>query len=128
MNISRFLGKTIGIYLVIVSLVLLLHSQQFFDTLYRLINDGPLMFVTGFFTLIIGILLVVSHNIWEWNWRVIITIISWITLLKALSILLYPQLITQTSVLFVQNVSYVYIAGGIDLILGLILCYFGFKR
>lgn len=37
------------------------------------INNPSLMFVIGFFILILGILMVIAHNIWEWNWKVLIT-------------------------------------------------------
>lgn len=128
MNISRFLSKVMGVYFVIVSLALLLNMRVFAGYVGDLINDAPLMFVTGFFTLIIGIMLVVSHNIWKWDWRVIITIISWIILIKGASILFCPNVIDQLSRLFVQNTHFAYAAGALDLFLGLILCYFGFRR
>lgn len=86
------------------------------------------MFVTGFFTLILGLLMVVSHNIWQWNWRIVITVLSWITLFKGASIIIYPQFIDKTSLLFVQNMSFAYIAAGVDFVLGILLIYFGFKR
>lgn len=65
MDISKFLGKGLGVYLLLVSTAFLVNMSQFADLVKHLINDPPLMFVTGFFTLIIGILLVVSHNIWQ---------------------------------------------------------------
>lgn len=128
MNVSKFLSKVLGIYLLVVSMVLLIKMQQFTGLVLNLINDAPLMFVTGFMSLILGILMVVSHTIWEWDWRVLITLIAWLTLLKGISLLFYPQFIGHLSFLFVQNTTVVYLAGGLDLILGLILCYFGFKH
>ncbi len=128
MEISRFLGKVIGLYLIIVSIAILINMPKFVSTVNELINNVPLMFVTGFFTLVLGLLLVVSHNIWQWNWRVIITIIAWISLLKGISIVLYPEIIDHATHWFVENSTFGYITGSIDLILGLILCYFGFRR
>lgn len=128
MEISKFLGKVLGIYLIIVSLALLVNMEQFASNVNGLLSNSPLMFTTGFFTVILGVLMVVAHNIWQWNWRVIITIIGWIALLKGLSILFYPAWINQTSTLFIQNTTVAYIAGAIDLVLGLVLCYFGFRK
>lgn len=128
MDISKFLAKVIGIYFVIVSIALLCNMQQFTAYVSSLITDVPVMFVTGFFTLILGILLLVGHQVWEWNWRVIITIVGWLTFVKGASIIFYPQFIDRISMSFVQNTNFAYIAAIVDLILGLILCYFGFKR
>jgi len=128
MGVSKFLSKVIGIYFIIVTIAMFVNMQQFITEVNSLINDAPLMFVTGFFTLIVGLLMVVSHNIWQWNWRVIITIISWLSLIKGASIIFYPQFIDKISMIFIQNFNIAYIAAGFDFAIGILLCYFGFKR
>ncbi|KTD57031.1 Integral membrane protein (PIN domain superfamily) [Legionella santicrucis] len=128
MDKSRFLAKALGMYLIIVSLAILLNKQHFINLVSSLINNMPLMFVTGFFTLILGLLFVLSHNIWQWNWRVIITIIAWLTLIKGASIILYPQFIDKATALFVHNTTISYLAAAVNVILGILLCYFGFRR
>lgn len=127
MDISKFLAKVIGIYLIIVSIAFFINMGNMINVLKDLINDVPLMFVTGFFTLILGILMVVSHNIWQLNWRVIITIISWLTFLKGASIILYPYIIDKITFLFIQNGTFAYISIGFDFVIGILLSYCGFK-
>lgn len=128
MESSTFLGKVIGLYLIIASVAMLVNVPQFIGNVNGLLHDVPLMFVTGFLTVILGILMVVSHNHWQWHWRVIITVIAWLTMIKGATILLYPQIIDQLTALFVQNMNVAYVSAVISLVLGLILCYFGFKR
>ena len=128
MDVSKFLSKVLGLYLIIVSIMMITNMQQFTANVTSLINNNAAMFLTGFVTLILGLLMVVSHNVWQWNWRVIITLFSWIVLLKGLSLLLYPQFIDKTTVLFVKNADAAYIAGAFDFVLGVVLCNFGFKR
>ncbi len=128
MDVSKYLSKVMGIYLIIISMAMLIDMHQFMVNISVLLNDAPLMFVAGFFTLIIGLLAVVSHNIWQWNWRVLVTIIAWLTVIKGASIIFYPQYIEYASAQFVNSMSCAYIAAGIDLVLGLVLCYCGFRR
>jgi len=128
MDISKFLSKAIGIYLIIISIAMFINLPQFESHVNLLIGNAPLMFITGIFTLILGIIAVLIHNIWQWNWRVFITIIVWITLLKGVSLLIYPQFIDKITTLFLQNYIASYIAAGLDFILGVLLCYFGFRR
>jgi hypothetical protein len=128
MDTSRFLAKALGIYLLIVSVATLANMEHFIQMVDALLSNAPLMFVTGFFTLILGILFVLSHNIWQWDWRLMITIFAWMTLLKGASIILYPQLISVASMLFIQDTMSVYISAILDAILGVLLCYFGFRR
>lgn len=128
METSKFLGKVIGIYLIIIAVALFVNMHQFVIYVQALINNAALMFVSGFFTLILGILVVVSHNIWKWHWRVIVTIIGWITLVKGASLIFYPHFIDKVTVLFIQNPQVAYFSAGLDFVIGLILVYFSFKR
>ncbi|BCA94546.1 hypothetical protein TUM19329_09070 [Legionella antarctica] len=128
MDTSKFLSKVIGIYLIIISLAMFVNIHQFTQYFYKMINDVPLMFVAGFFTLILGLLIVVSHNIWQWSWRVIITIIGWLILLKGVSIIFFPEFIDSLSLSFVHHLSFAYMSAGFDFILGALLTYLGFKR
>jgi hypothetical protein len=128
MDSSKFLSKVIGIYLIIISIAMLINMPQFITQVNILIHDSGNMFVTGFFTLILGILMVVSHNLWRWDWRLVITIIAWLTFLKGASIIIYPQFIAKTTILFMQDMNIAFITAGLDLCLGILLTYFGFKR
>ena len=128
MDVSRFLAKVLGLYLIIVSVAMLTNMQQVMVYIAGIMDSPPLLFVTGLFTLILGLLMVVSHNVWQWNWRVLITIIAWLVLLKGSCIALDPQWIDSISLQFIQNPAVAYTAAGIDLALGILLCYFGFRR
>lgn len=126
--LSKFLAKVIGIYLVIISLALIINMHKIAFIINSMLSNAPLMFVAGAFTLIIGALIIVSHHIWQYNWRVIITIIGWLAFLKGLSIVIFPHFVDELSSLFVHNVYFAYGCAILDLILGLVLLYFGFRR
>ncbi|KTD05252.1 hypothetical protein [Fluoribacter gormanii] len=128
MDKSKFLSKVLGLYLILVSLAIFLNLEQFTIYVQELLKNAPLMLVLGFWTLILGLLMVVSHNIWQGNWRLLITIISWIVLLKGASMILYPHYIDYATFLFMQNKNIAYSTAGFELILGIILSYLGFKR
>ncbi|MFJ1267620.1 hypothetical protein ACD661_03495 [Legionella lytica] len=122
MDNSRFLAKAIGAYLLIVSLSMFINMNSFVSLVNEITKNEPLLFVTGFFTLIIGILLVLTHNLWVRDWRVIITLIAWLTLLKGASIIFHPAM------LYTYTATIHYIGATIDAIIGIVLCYFGFKK
>src|SRR5579864_9493729 len=97
MDKSKFLSQVIGIYMLIISISMLINMPQFIINIVELINNPSLMFAVGFFTLIPGVLLVVSHNIWEMSWRVLVTLIGWLVLFKAVCIIYCPQSIDAMS-------------------------------
>lgn len=128
MDTSKFLAKVIGFYCLIVGTAMLSNMHQFTGHVVKLLHDTQLMFVSGFFALIIGLLLVVSHNIWQWSWRLIITIIAWLILFKGVSIVYFPEYLDVITKHFVHNMQIAYTAASIDVILGLVLIYKGFKQ
>ena len=128
MDKSKFLSKVLGIYFLIISVGMFMSMPQFTANVKVLISNPSILFVSGFFTLILGLLMVVSHNIWQWSWRVVITIIAWIIVWKGVTYIFFPHMIDQSSTLFVQNMKFAYTAAFMDLILGLFLTYMGFKK
>lgn len=126
METSKFLAKVIGVYLFIVSIAMLINKQGFLLAVDQLTHDNSAMFIAGFFTIILGILIVIAHNVWQWNWRALITLIGWIGLIKGIAILFYPQIINSSAQIYLHSNTFYYLAACIDLTLGLVLCYFGF--
>ncbi|RDI43422.1 DUF2065 family protein [Aquicella lusitana] len=126
MDVSIFLAKALGIYLVIIGIAMFINASRF-KTMVDDIADNPaLLFLTGILALIVGILLVISHNIWQMDWRVVITVIAWLSLIKGVVRVLFPLTATEWSAKFIQNNSAYYISAFITLLLGIFLSYFGF--
>jgi len=128
MDISRFLARVLGLYMVIISIAMFANMRQFGNLVTALVNDPSLLFTIGFFTLLLGLALVVSHNLWQWNWRIIITIIAWLVVFKGVCLIFHPQYIIDMSNGFLRNQTLAHVVAAIDFIIGLALCYFGFKR
>ena len=81
-----------------------------------------LTFTAGVYTLVVGALLVNYHNIWAKDWRVLVTIIGWIALIKGSMLIIYPQFIRVGKGVY-KNAQ---VLGAVMLILGIIFGYFGF--
>ena len=90
MELSIFLGKVIGLYLLIVSVIMTINRKDYKKLLQSFQENFALTLVCGVFTVILGLLLVVGHNIWRNDWRVIITLIAWLTLAKGIGLILVP--------------------------------------
>lgn len=126
MELSIFLARAWGLYITIITLALLFKK----DALQRLINsvqDANTVLSYSFMALIVGILSILSHNIWTSDWRVLITIFGWASFLKGLTFLLHPEYtIRMLKALKIQRHGgsiYIYLTVG--LIIGLYLAYIG---
>ena len=126
MNASIVLAKILGLYLIISGIGLLLNRKYYQSAAYNLAkNDGLLLFCSVI-ALILGLILVVFHNIWVANWPVIITVLAWLTLLKGGVRLLFPQTAGKSARLLNDDRIY-YSMLAICILLGLYLAYHGFS-
>ncbi|OJW52658.1 MAG: hypothetical protein BGO67_09325 [Alphaproteobacteria bacterium 41-28] len=126
MELSIFLAKAIGLYYVIISLGMILNGGRIKALLMEIMNNSALLFITGFFALILGILLVTSHNIWVADWRVLITLLGWGALLKGIMLVTLPQLMIEASKKWVQNTISYYITMCVVFLIGIFLLYHGY--
>lgn len=126
MDISRFLSRVLGIYLIVLCAAILINRETFVANVIMFTQDPPVVFITGFFTLVIGTLMIVSHNIWRFDWRVLITIISWLAFIKGVVIVISPIHIARFTNYFIFNSTYIYAACAGYIILAIIFCYKGF--
>ena len=126
MDISIFLAKAIGLYLLIVGFGLLVNARIIRPMMRELIDNSALSFVSGFVALIVGILLVTVHNIWVADWRVIITIVGWMSLIKGIALVAFTGVILNVSQKWVKNDFAYYLSAALLILLGAFLLYHGY--
>lgn len=126
MNTSIFLAKALGLYYVFISLAFIINKKTLKPAIFDMINNMTIMIFSSFITLIIGILLIVSHNIWVEDWRLIITLIGWLALTKGLILMLFPDFLGALSRRWIENTTAYYGTFIFTLLLGLVLLYFGY--
>ena len=89
-NTSIFLAKFWGWYLLIFFLILTFNPKRIIQII-RDLKDQKFAILTAFIGIIIGLLNILFHNIWENNWTIIITLIGWSSLLLGLSLFIFPK-------------------------------------
>ncbi len=124
---SSFLGQIIGFYLIILSISMLIQHKYYNKIFTSFYTEPALMCLGGILKVIIGLLIVMFHNVWEESWATIITIIGWIILLSGIYILLFPKkailytkkMIKKNGCLWLHSIS---------LIVGLYLVYLSYYK
>jgi len=96
MEISLFLARFWGFYFIIVALIYLFRRKSLNLLIESMENKG-ISIVFGFFTLLIGLIMVLIHNLWVNDWRVILTIFGWSALLKGIMLLGWPETVKKHS-------------------------------
>lgn len=96
MALSNYLAEVWGILIVVVSIALLVKDKHI-KRLFEKIESEESLFCWGVASVLIGVSMILSHNLWVKSWQVIITIFGWISLLKGLSFLFVPELVKKWS-------------------------------
>ncbi len=125
MDISLFLARLMGIYLIIIGLAYLLKRGMFRAVMHDYFKSPALVVTAAVLNIILGLLLVLSHNVWEWGWHGVITFFGYAVLMKGLLNLFLPEWGKKISSRLVDRNFLIY-AGLISLALGLYLGYYGF--
>lgn len=122
---SLFLAKVIGIYLLVIGLMLLIHPKRTKEAMVEIATSKALLTMNGIIVLILGLLIVTSHNQWHTVWQGVISIIGWIALINGVIRLLIPTW-GEKMVSKVEGPTFFVISGIVMLILGIYLTYVGY--
>lgn len=124
MDASLFLAKFWGWYLLIFFFVLSFNPgriQQIFEDL----KDQKFLILAAFSAIIIGLLNILFHNIWELSWKFIITILGWVSLFIGLGLFVFPEPTTRN--LAVLNLKFVQTIYVLLFLLGIFLLNMGYQ-
>lgn len=127
MQISLFVAKLLGPVFLVVGVALLTRPEAFRALLREFVASGVMMYLAGFLGLLAGLALVLLHNVWTLDWRVVITLIGWTSLVRAIVTIFRPQAIASIGAALLERPSAFVVAGVADLVIGAILSDFGYR-
>jgi threonine/homoserine/homoserine lactone efflux protein len=64
------------------------NQKAYFD---QFVESKEYLFITGLMISILGAIIVALNNIWTFDWRLLITILGWVTFLKGAMMLILPE-------------------------------------
>jgi len=126
MPASIFIAELLGPVFIVGGIALLFKEKMFREILQEFIRSQALLYLAGFFGLLGGLALVLTHNVWVRDWRLIITLIGWLTIVRALVTIFRPQEIVAIGSKILEHRGYFFGAAVINLSIGLALSYFGY--
>ncbi len=124
MNIANTLAVLIGSALVIVGITVF-NKSYFNAVMADLANSKGLLWVTGLITFVMGTVIVALYNVRSADWRVIVTLLGWLTVIKGAVIMLFPSSMLLfysrflSDHLLTYSGIYAVVLGGVLLFLGL---------
>ncbi len=126
MSISILLARIAALGYLSIGLGVFINPGHFRKVMDDLVKSPGMAYVASLMALVLGCLMVAVHNVWVWNWPVLITILGWGAIVKGVAGLLFPEPFLNMSHRLVNKIKPFSSVGGVTVILGLILGYFGF--
>lgn len=106
MELTIFWAKVIGLFMVIATASQLVRRREFARIERNVYENPGLVAVSALLFVFIGLLVVASHNVWEYSWRVIITLGGWIFVLRGALRLFAPEIDTRLAFSIDKDGSY----------------------
>ena len=119
MDSSILLARLMGPYIILIGVSLIFNQKIFLQIMEDFPKNPSLVFITGLLTFVAGLATVLFHNIWVWDWRIIITIFGWLVLIKGLLLVVLPGSVGKTTKIYAGNPKLVMIPWGIMILIGI---------
>jgi hypothetical protein len=123
-----YLSRLIGLSCVLVIPSMILQRQATVDWVTALFHNPSQLWVVSVITLIIGLAVVLAHNVWSGGaLAVVVTLVGWAMLIKGLLFLfVYSGVQLEFFLSVLRNPLHFYICMTPSLVIGLYLTYGGF--
>jgi uncharacterized protein YjeT (DUF2065 family) len=123
---SIFLARLLGPLLLLPGIGLFVSPRAFRTMATEVVGSVTLVYLFGLFDLAAGLAIVLTHNVWVASWRVLITLIGWLMLIRGAVRVIATDLIMGYAAKIIRNKQLYPISGAVLTVLGLVLCYFGY--
>jgi len=121
MEVSIFFAQLWGWFYIVFGALFIITGQL--GRTIEMTEDKSFVISTGYISFLMGLVTVILHNIWVLDWRLIITVLAWSTMIKGIMKIGFPEQIRKQAQRFKkkQMISAVFL-----ILLGLCLVWLGF--
>jgi hypothetical protein len=125
--IARLMGPVLLAIGIGVALGLGVEGDTSSALMKEFIGSKALIYITGLLALVAGLAIVNAHNLWEPDWRVIITILGWLAIVRGVASLLFPANVQAMGEHMLASSVGLLAAAAITVALGAVLTFMGYE-
>jgi hypothetical protein len=131
MTTSRYLARLMGPVMLTVGVGMvfgmLLEGDAYSSLAKEFIASRALIFITGALALTAGLAVVNAHNLWVPDWRVIVTILGWLLIVRGISNLVFPATVQTLGDRMIASHAGVLAGAAFTIVIGVILSVMGYE-
>jgi len=128
MSNSVFIARLIGPVMLVIGLAVFANQRAFRDLAEEFLASRALTFLSGLIIMPAGLAIVLTHNIWAVDGRVMITMFGWANLIGGAIRLAAPAYVMQTGRAMLKRPYFIPIAAAVWVVAGALFCLFGFRH
>lgn len=122
---TRFCARVVGPLMLIIGAVVIARAGDMVMLIPAILQDGPLTFITGIFTLICGLVLLAAHHHWSSAAAIAISLLAVLTIVRGVTLLFAPSFLTGLVHQFLNLGPGAIIASVVALLIGAWLTFVG---
>jgi len=126
MDTSILLAKLVGPMMLVMGLFVVFRPEQIRRVGREILDSDALIFLSGVITLPVGLAIVATHNVWEANWRALITLIGWIAIFAGIARLTLPDIMKKLGAVMLEKAYMTAVPGALMALIGAYLSYHGY--
>ena len=126
MEISVFIAKFMGPYLLVAGAGMVLNASGTRDVMKAFLGNDAIIYLAGVLALVLGLTIVNVHNRWVLDWPLFITVFGWLSILSGITRMTFPKLVAKIGSGMIEKQGIYRTGGAIAIVLGAVLSFFGY--
>ena len=126
MQTSIFLAALIGPVMLIAAIGMLLDQASHRAMSLAFLDSPPLIYLSGVLAMVAGLAIVLYHNVWAADWRVIITLFGWAGTIGGAARMLSPGSVKSVGTALLGKPWVTTVGGVLWLVIAALLCFYGY--
>jgi hypothetical protein len=131
MDTSRYIARLMGPVMLVIGIGmvagLFVVGGAYSSLMKEFIGSRALIFITGVLALLAGLAIVNAHNLWVPDWRVLVTVLGWLFIVRGVTNLVLPHLVQTMGDRIVASQAGVIAGATFMIVLGAILSIMGYE-
>ena len=126
---SQFLAQLMGPVLLVGAIGMLANLAAMRAMAREFLASPALIYLSGLITMSVGVAIVLTHNVWAADWRVLITLFGWAATIGGAARIALPGQVRKIGEAMLKGSNAVMTVGGIVwLAVGALFCFVGYFR
>jgi len=127
MSASKYIARLIGPLFLVMGLGMMAEPETVRALSAEFLSNLSLIYLAGMLALVAGLALVNLHNLWVADWRIMITILGWLSVIGGVTRLLFPAQVQSIGTGMISNPHAMVVGGAILLVIGAVLSWVAYE-